>query len=154
MLRLFSILSPQDGDSLTFRPPQNRTECLPAPSQFWLFSFTSQAAALKVSICLTSSLSRWVFSLPLAHVFICRVNSHGPGVSVCFFFMRQLEGSAACRAGTLPDRVVPPGWPSESVSKDMSVPVYRQLTSGSYRGPPTTKSLLDECIWRISALER
>lgn len=82
---------------------------------------------------------------------ICRVNGHGPGVGVCFFY-GAAGRSAAWRAGTLPDGVVTPGCTSESVSTDMSVPVYWQLTSGSNRGPPTTKSPLDECVWRISAL--
>lgn len=47
-----------------------------------------------------------IFNLPFDHVFVCRVNGHSPGVGVCFFFMGQLEGSAAQRAGTLLDGVV------------------------------------------------
>lgn len=69
---------------------------------------------------LVAPLSAKTFNLPFAHVFVCKVNGHSPGVGVCFFFF--LRGSwkgrlhgvlAPCLTGLLQAAPVP---------KDMSVP--------------------------------
>lgn len=63
--------------------------------------------------------------------------------------MKQLEQSTARPLGTTSDSAVSLSCVDGSVSEGMSVSVNRQLTSGFNKGPPTTKSILDGCIWRI-----
>lgn len=65
--------------------------------------------------------------------------------------MKQLEESAARRFGTMSDSAVSLSCADGSMSKGMSISVNCQLASGFNRGPPTTKSKLDEFIWRTLA---
>lgn len=58
--------------------------------------------------------------------------------------MEQLEQSATRHVGTLPDSAV--SCVNGPVSEGTSVSVAQPLTSGFNKGPPTTKSTLDECI--------
>lgn len=37
-----------------------------------------------------------IFNLPFAHVFVCRVNGHSPGVGVCLFY--GAAGRVGCTA--------------------------------------------------------
>lgn len=65
--------------------------------------------------------------------------------------MEQPEESAARHFGTVPDSAVTLSRVNGSMSKVTSVSVNWQLTSGFNKGPPTTKSTLDECILRVLA---
>lgn len=89
-----------------------------------------------------------ICNLPPAHVFIFRVLRSRPWRQRLFFFIEQLEELATWHVGTLPHTVVT----LSCVNGSVCVSVYWRLTSGFNKGPPTTKSILDECIWRVLAL--
>lgn len=118
------ILSFQDGDSLTFGAPSLPCgDRLPVGIGFDFVVFIPNASSHhNVLGCLTSSLRVRLhrysgFPLPTCSFAGLTL----PALASASFFMGQLEGSAAWRAGTLPDGVATPGYTSESVSKDMSV---------------------------------
>lgn len=90
----------------------------------------------------------FICNLPPAHVFIFRVFTVTTMASASLFFLEQLEELATWHVGTLPHTVVT----LSCVNGSVSVSVYWRLTSGFNKGPPTTKSILDECIWRVLAL--
>lgn len=102
------VLSTQDGDSLTFRAPQQLCgDRLTAEIEMdafllclnfvvFIHNLSSRPKCLHLFNFLFAPPSAQVFNLPLAHVLICRVNGHGPGVGVRFFY--GAAGSVGCMA--------------------------------------------------------